>query len=150
MTTARDSHADHQITSWDRVREALRRDWEQTKHDVGIPGGHQLNQEVNDTVEQALGKKAIPNDDRPNPAKVIGSWDEAEVPVGYGYNARQRFLAQYPQWNNELEGRIRNDWEAQVDPRLRAEWDARKESRDRQWDGVKSWIRYGYEYEPKH
>src|SRR5581483_8090792 len=44
-----DGHA----SAWERVKEAMRRDWEQTKHDLHLKGGHELNQGVKDTVKQA-------------------------------------------------------------------------------------------------
>ena len=27
--------------AWDRVKEAMRRDWEQTRHDLHVKGGHE-------------------------------------------------------------------------------------------------------------
>ena len=30
-------------SAWDRVKEAMRRDWEQTKQDMKMKGGHELN-----------------------------------------------------------------------------------------------------------
>ena len=77
--------------AWDRVKEAFRRDWEQTKHDLGLSGGHELNQSALDTIKQATAAESIPADDRPNPPKVIGAWDEAEYPIGYGYAARRKY-----------------------------------------------------------
>ena len=65
-------------TAWDKVKEAFRRDWEQTKHDLHARG-HELNQGVGDTVKQAQGKEALPPIDKANPPKVIGNWDEVEV-----------------------------------------------------------------------
>ena len=46
--------------------EALKRDWEQTKHDLNTDKGRELNQDVGDTVGQAVGKKPIPPRDVPN------------------------------------------------------------------------------------
>ena len=67
---------DEHASAWDRIKESVRRDWEQTMHDLSIHGGHELNQQIGDTLKQAAGKEAIPQDDRPNTPKVIGSWDE--------------------------------------------------------------------------
>lgn len=46
--------------------EAIKRDWEQTKHDIKKDSGRELNQDVGDTVGQAVGKKPIPPRDVPN------------------------------------------------------------------------------------
>ncbi|MDB4994855.1 MAG: hypothetical protein JWM74_2287 [Myxococcaceae bacterium] len=125
-------------SSWDRVKEAMRRDWEQTKHDLHVKGGHELNQGVGDTVAQASGEQAIPPDDRANPPKVVGSWNDAEVPMGYGYGARQKFGAEHPQWNDRLEATLKTDWEAA------------KESTGTAWNDVKRWVRHGYEYKGRN
>jgi hypothetical protein len=49
-----------------KVGEALKRDWEQTKHDVSKKKGEELNQDAGDTVAQAVGKKPLPPPDVPN------------------------------------------------------------------------------------
>ena len=100
------------VSAWARIKEALRRDWEQTKHDLGLPGGHELNQSAEDTIKQGARTEAIPPDDRPNPPKVIGRWDEAEYPIGYGYTARRVFGSEHPTWNEGIELRLRSEWEA--------------------------------------
>jgi hypothetical protein len=43
-----------------KASEALKRDWEQTKHDFNKDAGRELNQDVGDTLGQAAGKKPIP------------------------------------------------------------------------------------------
>jgi hypothetical protein len=48
-----------------RPAEALKRDWEQTKHDFDKDKGKDLNQDVGDTVGQAVGKKPIPDPQTP-------------------------------------------------------------------------------------
>lgn len=40
----------------DNVKGAMKRDWEQTKNDVGIDGTD-LDQDVDDTLRQAAGKE---------------------------------------------------------------------------------------------
>jgi hypothetical protein len=113
---------------WDRAREAMRRDWDQTKHDLHM-GGHELNQKLEDTLGQAAGKRAMPPIDEPNPPKVIGRWEEAEMPIGYGYAARNHFGDKYPAWNDELDRRLATDWNRT----------------DRAWDEVRPYVRRGYE-----
>ena len=40
--------------------EALKRDWEQTKHDFKKNSGRELNQDVDDTLGQAVGTRETP------------------------------------------------------------------------------------------
>jgi hypothetical protein len=44
----------------DRVKEAVRRDWQQTTHDLHI-GGHQLSPHVGNTIKHASGAEDIPS-----------------------------------------------------------------------------------------
>ncbi len=51
-----------------RMSEALKRDVEQTKHDLtGGKKGEDLDQDVHETVKQAAGKQPIPPRHVPNP-----------------------------------------------------------------------------------
>jgi hypothetical protein len=50
----------------DRVGEALERDWEQTKSDLPGLDGKDLDQDVDDTVKQALGDERVPPDGEKN------------------------------------------------------------------------------------
>jgi hypothetical protein len=119
--------ASQDANAWERVKETLRRDWDQTKHDLHM-GGHELNQKLADTVGQAVGKESIPAIDKANPPKVIGRFDDAEMPLGYGYAARTHFGDRYPLWNDELEGKLRSDWNA-----------------DKPWPEIKHFVRRGYD-----
>jgi len=121
-------------SAWERVKEAVHRDWEQTKQDLSISGGHELNQDVTNTVKQAVGSEPIPPNDQPNPPRVIGTWDDAETPIGYGYAARQKYGAEHPVWNDH------------VDKTLRSEWEQGKVELRHAWDDVKRWVKHGYEY----
>jgi hypothetical protein len=123
-------------SAWSRVREAMKRDWEQTKKDLHA-GGHELNQKVSDTVKQVSGKENIPPFDKANPPKVIGNWDDVEFPVGYGYGAHKKYGTDFPQWNDRLEST------------LKSEWDSGKSQTHKEWNDVKRWVRHGYEYKPK-
>jgi len=50
---------DRHTSSWERVKDAFRRDWEQTKADLsGQPSS--LNQNAGDTVKQAMGTEPVP------------------------------------------------------------------------------------------
>ncbi len=126
-------------SAWERVKEALKRDWEQTKSDVHA-GGRDLDQNVGDTVRQMAGKEDIPPASQPN-SKSLGSdndtrrptWDEVEVPMMYGYGARQQYGAQHAAWNDGLEST------------LKTEWEEGRGTTGRTWDQVKRHVRRGYE-----
>lgn len=76
---------DHTAT-WDRVKAAFRRDWEQTRHDLsGGRKGADLNQDVGDTVSQAFGDRHIP------PPGVANPYDADEL--RRKVNAAERDLA---------------------------------------------------------
>jgi hypothetical protein len=134
-TWFKDEHA----TKWDRVKEAVRRDWQQTKHDLHA-GGHELNQQAKDTMKQASGKESIPSINRANPPKVIGDlsgeWEHVEQPFEYGFAARSQFGATHAQWDTDLEKDLRTEWES---PKNTA-------AKTRKWEDVKLLIRHGYDY----
>lgn len=122
---------DSYSSAWDRAKEALRRDWEQTKADVS-DGGQELNQDVGDTVKQALGKQPIPAGrapNRDNSGPSFGDWDSAEPALRYGYGARRYYTD--ADWNDELEHKLRRDWESS--------------GSDSTWDRVKNAVRRGWE-----
>ncbi len=125
---------DQHTSSWERVKEALRRDWEQTKHDFSDKHGHELNQDVGDTVKQAAGKEAIPPNDRANPPRVIGSWDDVEYPIGYGYGARLTYGQRHASWNDDVERELAKDW------------DDTPGNGKQPWDRVKPWVMRGWNY----
>jgi hypothetical protein len=84
---------------------------------------------VKDTVKQIAGKEEI-RGDLPNPPKVIGDFDDVELPIGYGHGAQQ----QYPHQRF-----------SDVEERLRADWDRNRTGRD--WIEVREYVRRGYEYD---
>ena len=47
-------------TKFDDAKDALKRDWEQTKSDMPGMEGKDLDQDVDDTVKQAAGKERVP------------------------------------------------------------------------------------------
>lgn len=47
-------------STWDRVKEALKRDLEQTKADLSLDTGRELHQTAMDTLKQALGIDPLP------------------------------------------------------------------------------------------
>jgi hypothetical protein len=89
-------------SSWDRVKAAFRRDWEQTKHDFGADEPD-LDQDVDDTVKQAAGKQPIPPPGVPN-------FEEYEPAFKFGYGARQHYGSKFSQWNDDLETNLKRDY----------------------------------------
>ena len=123
--------------AWDRVKEAMRRDWEQTKKDIHA-GGVELNQNVKDTVKQATGNEPIPSKYVENPQGGTGvRWDDIEAPVRFGYGARQQYGDKHAKWDDKLETTLKSDWEHA------------KTATHREWNDVKSHVRSGYDRDHK-
>jgi hypothetical protein len=112
-------------SAWDRVKDAFKRDWDQTKHDMG---GNEpdTNQKIGNTVKQASGKEAIPPRHQP-------TYDEIEPAYRYGYGARQYYGEEYPEWDDELEARLRQEW-GTLEPSRKAAWKADREAIQHAWD----------------
>jgi hypothetical protein len=117
---------DH-ASAWERVREAFRRDWEQTKHDFG-GDAPDLEQDADDTVSQAVGKQPIPPPRQPN-------FEADEPAYRFGYGARRQYGDTYPEWNDQLQSRLRTDWETTYP------------GADEDWIQYQSAVRRGWEYE---
>jgi hypothetical protein len=113
--------------TWERVKEAMKRDWDQTKNDFKA-GGRDLDQDVDDTVKQAAGKEAIPPRNQPN-----AEWSDVEEPIRYGWGARQQYGSQYADWDDQLESTLRREWEET------------KHASGRGWNDVKDHVRRGYD-----
>lgn len=121
-------------SAWDRIKEAMRSDWMQTKHDLGV-GGHELNQTLVNTVKQAGAKEHLLTINDANVPKVIRHWREAEISYGFGHAARTQFGARHPRWNEGLE------------QKLKGEWMAAQSHVPHDWAAVRSFVRRGYEYQ---
>jgi hypothetical protein len=109
--------------AWERAKEALRRDWEQTKHDFGSKTAPDLDQDVGDTVKQAFGKQPIDDD-----------FAAHEEPIGYGYAAYMQYGTQYPNWDEKLESTLKSEWEE----------GHRIDKRSKKFEDVRDDIRRGY------
>jgi hypothetical protein len=114
--------------SWEQAKEALRRDWIQTTHDLHL-GGHELNQNAIDTVGQAVGEAPLPPIDRANPPTIELRWEDAEVAIGFGYAARTHYGDRFPSWSSALERKLKKDWKSDSMP----------------WRQVARLVRHGYE-----
>lgn len=120
-------------SAWERVSEAMRRDWSQTKHDLHL-GGHEMNQGLSDTLKQSAGHQHLPSINQANPPKVIGTWSDAETPYRYGHAAKRQFGAEHPTWSPELEAK------------LKAEWMEAEDQATRGWESARRFVRRGYEF----
>jgi len=90
-------------SAWERVKEAFKRDWDQTKHDMG---GNEpdTDQDVDDTVKQAAGKQPIP-------PRGHRTYEDVEDAYRFGYGARSHYAKYYKDWDDEVETQLREDWE---------------------------------------
>jgi hypothetical protein len=133
---------DQHENAWECVKEALRRDWEQTK--VDLQGyGQDLNQGIDDTVKQAAGDEPIPPGNQPNvkpPPRPVTKpvWQDVEEPMKYGYGAREYYGAQYKTWDDKLESTLKEEWESD------------EGGSHRSWADVKAWVKRGYERAVHH
>jgi hypothetical protein len=127
-------------SGWERVREAVRRDWQQTRHDLHL-GGHELNQKLGDTVKQAEGKDPVPDINQANPPRVVGKldgeWERVEPPMEYGFAARRQFGATHPEWNDDIDRKLEAEWQKQPPSKSPVETT---------WNEVRVYVRRGYEH----
>jgi hypothetical protein len=132
-------HKPEHAMQWDRVKEAVRRDWQQTKHDLHL-GGHQLSQHLTDTVKQASGSERLPSINEANPQKIIGQldpeWEAVAASVEYGYAARSQLGSAHTHWDDVVDDTLRTEWES-----------ARSAGRaSGLWEDVRPHVRHGYGY----
>lgn len=123
--------------SWDRVKDAFHRDWEQTKADFSKKKGQELDQNVGDTVKQAAGKETIPPDYVPNAhsEKLHKQYEDAEPALRYGFGASTQF-AEHKSWDDKLESKLSSDWDnlktgrtwSSVREHVRSGWDRARRS----------------------
>lgn len=126
--------APHHATSWERVKEAMRRDWEQTKAHFSMSKGRDLNQGVGDTLKQAAGVEALPAITEANvepPPVVEEDWATAEGAIRYGFGARLHF-AKHQWWNDQVEELLRREWEGDWG----LSWERARNNVHRGWDAA--------------
>jgi hypothetical protein len=123
-------------STWDRVKAAMKRDWEQTKADI-TRKGPDLEQDVDDTVKQAMGKQPIPPGNMPvhesHRDVDDDDWSRAELGYRYGVGARSQYGREHPQWDDNLERKLRTEWS---ETNERDTWDEVKAAVRRGWDRV--------------
>ena len=118
---------DTHTSGFDRMKEALKRDWEQTKADFSRTKGKDLNQGAGDTVKQAVGKEALPPINQPNPSD---EWTRVEPAYRYGYGASTQY-GMHKQWDSTLEGKLKTEW---TDLKSGRTWEEMKDSVKRGWN----------------
>lgn len=121
-------------STWDRVKAAFKRDWEQTKADFSSSAGRDIGQDVGDTVKQAAGKQAIPPLSQPNPDDASRSWERDEPALRYGYGARSHYQSSHADWDDRLESKLKEEWN---DLKSGRTWDEVKSSVRRGWDNAR-------------
>jgi hypothetical protein len=100
---------DEHDSTWERVKAAFKRDWDQTT-------GEELRQDIGDTVKQAMGKEPIPPRHVPNPPDGSEKWEDVEDAFRFGHGARAHYGEKHAEWNDDLEALLQHDWDAS-DPR---------------------------------
>jgi hypothetical protein len=112
-------------SSWERVKAAFQRDWDQTKHDLGAKQPD-TDQGVGNTVRQAAGKEPIP-------PRGQRAFVDAENAYRFGHGARLHYGKKYSTWSPELEAQLRADWKNSAPesawdedaPYIRRGWDVK-------------------------
>jgi hypothetical protein len=112
-------------SAWERAKAAFRRDWDQTKHDLG---GQEpdTNQKIGNTARQASGNEIIP-------PRGVSAYEEVEPAYRYGFGARSKYGAEYLEWDDELEMHLKGEWE-QIAPARKQTWMQDRAAIRRGWD----------------
>jgi hypothetical protein len=103
MRTRAKWHTEKHDSTWDRVKDAFRRDWEQTKNDFGSDKARDLDQDIGDTFKQMSSKDYRDRYGERN-------YDDSEEAFRYGHAARDHYGSDHPRWNDDLSKRLREDY----------------------------------------
>ena len=114
--------------AWERVRPAMKREWDETEHDVETSGNPDTNSISSHMARQARGKQAT------LPQNQL-TYEEMEPAYRFGYGARLAYRAEYPQWDDLLERRLREDWRI-LDP-----------ARNHRWEKFRDAVRFGWDFD---
>jgi hypothetical protein len=114
-------------SAWSRVKEAMKRDWDQTKHDFG-GDEPDTNQSIGHTLKQASGTETLPPRRQP-------TYEQLEPAHRFGHGARVNYADEYPVWDDDLETTLKQDWES-IAPEHKQTW-----MQDR------AAIRYGWDFD---
>lgn len=151
---------DAHTTGWDRVKEAMRRDWEQTKADFSDgKQGRDLHQTAGDTLAQAFGKQPIPVGDRPNPPDAgdvaRAAHQQEKLALNLGEQAEQHLEsnddlmvwedAQLPvRFGYGAASYYNGDWDDSFDAQLRKDWEASYPGQN--WEDSRELARRGWNH----
>ncbi|EAQ80540.1 hypothetical protein [Blastopirellula marina] len=94
-------YTEEDLTMWERVKRSFANDWEQTKADFGVEGNRDMNQDLDDTVKQMAGSD--------------NAFENREQAFRFGYTAQRRYQESNPEWNDDLEQRLRADYDGDYD-----------------------------------
>ncbi|NNJ24514.1 hypothetical protein [Alienimonas chondri] len=94
-------HTDDDLSAWERVKKAFANDWEQTKADFGSDSARDMDQDVDDTVKQAVG-----SDD---------AFENREQAFRFGHTAKRRYGTDHPSWSDKLDATLRSDYDGDYD-----------------------------------
>lgn len=97
MSNVMKYYADDDLSAWERVKKAFANDWEQTKADFGSDEARDMDQDVDDTIRQAIG-----TDD---------AFENREQAFRFGYAAKRRYKTEHPDWSDDLERHLRKDYD---------------------------------------
>ncbi|MEW5848136.1 MAG: hypothetical protein AB2A00_04950 [Myxococcota bacterium] len=115
---------DDYTSGWERAKAAIRRDWEQTKHDLTAGRkGADIKQDVGETLKQAAGKPSTTS------GQGFFDFDRDEDAIRYGYGAS----SQYTDYK---------DWDDTLAAKLKTEWNDLKTGRT--WEEIKDAVKYGF------
>lgn len=116
--------APEHTSSWDRVKAAFRRDWEQTKARIGAAPPPAGGQDVGDTLAQMTGKQEVVTTD--------DAFEVDEPAFRYGYGAAHHYRDRH--WNRDMEDELRHNyggmWDEDRD-RVRAGWEYARPAADK-------------------
>lgn len=101
MATKTTTYTAEQDSTWERIKAALANDWEQTKADFGSDSARDMNQDVDDTIKQAIGA-----DD---------AFENREQAFRFGYTAQESYRSDYPDWDDDLDARLRREYAGDYD-----------------------------------
>lgn len=94
-------YTDEDMSTWERVKKAMSNDWEQTKADMNIDGNRDMDQDVDDTLKQAMGSR--------------DAFENHEQALRFGYTAQRHYSQSHPKWNDRLEQNLRQDYDGDYD-----------------------------------
>jgi hypothetical protein len=158
--------SEQHASTWERVKAAMRRDFEQTKNDFS--GGPDLDQDVDDTLKQAVGRAPVPTPGARTPPSTGEREKRAEK--RREKSGDRELLSEQLDDTSPMVTRARTEkpafddvedplsfgyaaraqyetrfpkWSPELESTLRKEWMAG--AKDRPWDDVSIYVRQGFE-----